>query len=241
MVLNDSIDISLQIPRLAPLTRTSTYITRQVHNPVTTESPTGTTSNCNTNGGHPGCNVSGSHQASTPMSTQYGGAIGTGYIMDDYEISYAYEYENFPVLLPYHTLLFLEDPEEILKDIPLDTNPTLVKLVQTLAPHQWYVHAHREGHIENSLFVCATSWYSSKSNRSFSLHESFAPHSLDELQYILDCSMAQIYRLASHLIYWRKAKLIDQIRVSNVYVVAPQAGINEYETLHCSTWNRMLF
>ncbi|KAF9354244.1 Nitrogen permease regulator-like 3 [Mortierella sp. NVP85] len=186
VVLNDSIDISLQIPHLAPLTRTSTYITRQVQNPVTTESPTGTTSNCNTNGGHAGCNVSGS-QSLTPMSNQYGGAVGMGYIMDDYEISYAYEYENFPVLLPYHTLLFLEDPEEILKDIPLDTNPTLVKLVQTLAPHQ-----------------C-----------------------LDELQYILDCSMAQIYRLASHLIYWRKAKLIDQIRVSNVYVVAPQAGINE--------------
>lgn len=40
--------------------------------------------------------------------------------------------------------------------------------------------------------------------------------------------MAQIYRLASHLIYWRKAKLIDQIRISNVYVVAPQAGISEY-------------
>lgn len=39
--------------------------------------------------------------------------------------------------------------------------------------------------------------------------------------------MAQIYRLASHLIYWRKAKLIDQIRVNNVYVVAPHAGINE--------------
>ena len=51
--------------------------------------------------------------------------------------------------------------------------------------------------------------------------------SLDELQYILDCSMAQIYRLAAHLIYWRKAKLIDQIRVSNVYVVAPGSSINQ--------------
>lgn len=45
--------------------------------------------------------------------------------------------------------------------------------------------------------------------------------------------MAQIYRLASHLIYWRKAKLIDQIRVSNVYVVAPQAAVNEYGILNC--------
>lgn len=61
-----------------------------------------------------------------------------GYMMDDYEIGIAYEYENFPVLLPYHTLLLLEDPEEILKDIPLDANPTLVKLVQILVPYQWY-------------------------------------------------------------------------------------------------------
>ncbi|KAF9934873.1 Nitrogen permease regulator 3 [Modicella reniformis] len=189
VVLNDSIDISLQIPHLAPLTRTSTYITRQIRNPVATESPTETISNCNINNGHIGCSFLGSQQALlTSMSSQHGGAVGMGYIMDDYEVGYAYEYESFPILLPYHTLLLLEDPEEILKDIPLDANPTLVKLVQTLVPYQ-----------------C-----------------------LDELQYILDCSMAQIYRLASHLIYWRKAKLIDQIRVSsNVYVVAPQAGINE--------------
>lgn len=60
---------------------------------------------------------------------------------------------------------------------------------------------------------------------------------MDELQYILDCSMAQIYRLASHLVYWRKAKLIDQIRISNVYVVAPQAGINEYGLVACESCN----
>lgn len=74
----------------------------------------------------------------TPLTTQYGGIGGMGYMMDDYEIGIAYEYENFPVLLPYHTLLLLEDPEEILKDIPLDANPTLVKLVQILVPYQWY-------------------------------------------------------------------------------------------------------
>ncbi|KAK5822195.1 nitrogen permease regulator 3, partial [Linnemannia elongata] len=118
IVLNDSIDVSLQIPHLAPLPRSSGY-----------------------------------QALMTPLTTQYGGIGGMGYMMDDYEIGIAYEYENFPVLLPYHTLLLLEDPEEILKDIPLDANPTLVKLVQIL--------------------------------------------------------------------------LIDQIRVNNVYVVAPQAGINE--------------
>ncbi|KAG0267420.1 Nitrogen permease regulator 3 [Mortierella polycephala] len=176
VVLNDSIDVSLQIPHLAPLQRANSYVTRRIQNSL----------NGDSNGNN--SNTVGSQQAlMTPMVTQYEGIGGMGYMMDEYEIGIAYEYENFPVLFPYHTLLLLEDPEEILKDIPLDANPTLVKLVQILVPYQ-----------------C-----------------------LDELQYILDCSMAQIYRLASHLIYWRKAKLIDQIRVSNVYVVAPHAGINE--------------
>ncbi|KAG0375409.1 Nitrogen permease regulator 3 [Mortierella sp. AD032] len=185
IVLNDSIDVSLQIPHLAPLPRTSGYVTRRIQNTLHGDSPTATTS---ANNMYNSNNITGSQQAlMTPLTTQYGGIGGMGYMMDDYEIGIAYEYENFPVLLPYHTLLLLEDPEEILKDIPLDANPTLVKLVQILVPYQ-----------------C-----------------------LDELQYILDCSMAQIYRLASHLIYWRKAKLIDQIRVNNVYVVAPQAGLTE--------------
>ncbi|KAG0094016.1 Nitrogen permease regulator 3 [Podila epicladia] len=194
VVLNDSIDISLQIPHLAPLPRTSSHIHRQIQNASHNDSPT-----ANTNGTNGSQNGQGNYSSGpytnganqqalmTPMVTQYWGIGGMGYMMDDFEMGYAYEYENFPVLFPYHTLLLLEDPEEILKDIPLDANPTLVKLVQILVPYQ-----------------C-----------------------LDELQYILDCSMAQIYRLASHLIYWRKAKLIDQIRISNVYVVAPQAGISE--------------
>ncbi|GJJ78796.1 nitrogen permease regulator 3-like protein [Entomortierella parvispora] len=198
VVLNDSIDISLQIPHLAPLPRASSYITRQIQRSLNGDSPTtngtntGVTSSpavagTNTFNGS-NSNIAASQQAlMTPFVSQYGGIGGMGYMMDDYEVGIAYEYENFPILFPYHTLLLLEDPEEILKDIPLDASPTLVKLVQILVPYQ-----------------C-----------------------LDELQYILDCSMAQIYRLASHLIYWRKAKLIDQIRISNVYVVAPQAGINE--------------
>ncbi|KAG0346038.1 Nitrogen permease regulator-like 3 [Podila humilis] len=207
VVLNDSIDISLQIPHLAPLPRASSH--RRIQNGGQGDSPTtagannSANNNCGggSNQGNSGqCNHTSSYATTgngvnnqqalmTPMVTtqQYWGIGGMGSMMDDYEMGYAYEYENFPVLFPYHTLLLLEDPEEILKEIPLDANPTLVKLVQILVPYQ-----------------C-----------------------LDELQYILDCSMAQIYRLASHLIYWRKAKLIDQIRISNVYVVAPQAGVNE--------------
>ncbi|CAG8477829.1 9559_t:CDS:2 [Ambispora gerdemannii] len=90
-----------------------------------------------------------------------------------------YEYAHFPVIAPYHTLLLLEDPEEILKSMPLDANPTLVQLVQILTPTQ----------------------------------------RLAELSTALDCSLAHIYRIAAHLIYWRKAKLIDVISVRNVYAV----------------------
>ncbi|KAF9994304.1 Nitrogen permease regulator 3 [Entomortierella chlamydospora] len=168
VVLNDSIDISLQIPHLAPLQRTCGYVTRSVQNTLPSNSPTGPYSNGNTysngqyngnhnnnsngnnnNNGNNGHGNNGNHgynnnnSASqqalmTPMVGQYG---GVGAMMDDYEFGIAYEYENFPVLLPYHTLLLLEDPEEILKDIPLDANPTLVKLVQILVPYQWAVIA----------------------------------------------------------------------------------------------------
>lgn len=51
--------------------------------------------------------------------------------------------------------------------------------------------------------------------------------SLQELHLVLDCSLAQIYRLAAHLIYWRKAKLIHTIHARNIYVVSPQAKLQE--------------
>jgi hypothetical protein len=98
-----------------------------------------------------------------------------------------YEYDKYPVLCPYHTLLLLEDPEEVLKSMPLDSNPTLVQLVQILTPTQ----------------------------------------SLQELHMLLDCSLAQIYRLAAHLIYWRKAKLIHTIHARNVYAVSPVAKLDK--------------
>ncbi|KAI8977867.1 nitrogen permease regulator of amino acid transport activity 3-domain-containing protein [Pilobolus umbonatus] len=56
-------------------------------------------------------------------------------LMDIYGAS-GYEYDNYPVLCPYHTLLLLEDPEEVLKNMPLDASPTLVQLVQILTPTQ---------------------------------------------------------------------------------------------------------
>jgi len=149
VVLNDSIDISLQIPHLAPQPRANSYVTRQIqsslnedsrttngNNTGVTTSPAIAGANTITNGNSN--NISASQQAlMTPLVSQYGGIGGLGYMMDDFEVGIAYEYENFPVLFPYHTLLLLEDPEEILKDIPLDASPTLVKLVQILVPYQW--------------------------------------------------------------------------------------------------------
>ncbi|KAG0170594.1 Nitrogen permease regulator 3 [Apophysomyces sp. BC1034] len=111
-------------------------------------------------------------------------------LMDIYGMG-GYEYDDYPVLCPYHTLLLLEDPEEVLKNMPLDASPTLVQLVQILTPTQ----------------------------------------SLQELHLLLDCSLAQMYRLAAHLIYWRKAKLIHTIHARNRYVVSPQAKLNDLSSL----------
>ncbi|CAG8478470.1 15699_t:CDS:1 [Acaulospora colombiana] len=47
-------------------------------------------------------------------------------------------YDHYPIIAPYHTLLLLEDPEVILKNIPLDANPTLVQLIQILTPTKRY-------------------------------------------------------------------------------------------------------
>ncbi|KAI7898822.1 nitrogen permease regulator of amino acid transport activity 3-domain-containing protein [Cokeromyces recurvatus] len=111
-------------------------------------------------------------------------------LMDIYSVA-GYEYDNYPVICPYHTLLLLEDPEEVLKNMPLDASPTLVQLVQILTPTQ----------------------------------------SLQELHFLLDCSLAQIYRLAAHLIYWRKAKLIHTINTRNIYVVSPNAKLDDIASL----------
>ncbi|RHZ85444.1 hypothetical protein Glove_65g69 [Diversispora epigaea] len=108
-----------------------------------------------------------------------------------------YEYAHYPVIAPYHTLLLLDDPEEILKNIPLDANPTLVQLVQILTPTQ----------------------------------------RLADLCAVLDCSLAQIFRIAAHLIYWKKAKIIDVISVRNTYVVSPTADMNSLQ-IHIEYFNQ---
>ncbi|CAH1768702.1 7979_t:CDS:2, partial [Entrophospora sp. SA101] len=103
------------------------------------------------------------------LSLQIPPLVPTTFINSSDNDLHGYEYAHYPVIAPYHTLLLLEDAEELLKNMPLDANPTLVNLVQILTPTQ---------------------------------------------------------RLAAHLIFWRKAKIIDVINVRNVYVVSPTADMN---------------
>ncbi|KAI9361194.1 nitrogen permease regulator of amino acid transport activity 3-domain-containing protein [Zopfochytrium polystomum] len=55
--------------------------------------------------------------------------------------------------------------------------------------------------------------------------------SLEELSFILDCSIAQIFKLAAHLIFWRRARTISVIRPRNVFVVSKNANFAILPTL----------
>ncbi|KAI8925788.1 nitrogen permease regulator of amino acid transport activity 3-domain-containing protein [Entophlyctis helioformis] len=55
--------------------------------------------------------------------------------------------------------------------------------------------------------------------------------SFHDLQSTLSCSLAQIYRLAAHLYFWRKARIIHVISNRNVYVVSPTAHLSNMSAL----------
>ncbi|KAJ3010132.1 Nitrogen permease regulator 3 [Thoreauomyces humboldtii] len=48
----------------------------------------------------------------------------------------ALDAREYPILRPYHALLLLHDPEEVLKELPLDPLPLLVELIQVVTPTQ---------------------------------------------------------------------------------------------------------
>ncbi|KAJ3063800.1 Nitrogen permease regulator 3 [Podochytrium sp. JEL0797] len=50
--------------------------------------------------------------------------------------------------------------------------------------------------------------------------------SLENLSIALSCSLAQIYRLVCHLVFWKKAKVIDVIQFKNKYVVSREADLS---------------
>ncbi|KAI7868698.1 nitrogen permease regulator of amino acid transport activity 3-domain-containing protein [Spinellus fusiger] len=74
------------------------------------------------------------------------------WLMDIYGVG-GYVYDTYPVLCPYHTLLLLEDPEEVLKNMPLDASPTLVHLVQILTPTQRKAKLIHTIHVRNHYVV----------------------------------------------------------------------------------------
>jgi hypothetical protein len=42
-------------------------------------------------------------------------------------------------LRPYHALLLLYDPEEIVFNMPIDSSSLLIELIQVVTPTQWYI------------------------------------------------------------------------------------------------------
>jgi hypothetical protein len=84
-----------------------------------------------------GCESSSNSDRESLFSPAQGKKDNYTSLMDIYSVA-GYEYDSYPVLCPYHTLLLLEDPEEVLKNMPLDASPTLVQLVQILTPTQRY-------------------------------------------------------------------------------------------------------
>lgn len=86
-------------------------------------------------------------------------------------------------LRPYHGLLLLVEPPELLGSLPPDASPALVRLVQIHSPLK----------------------------------------SLQTLSADADLTLAQVFQLTGHLVYWAKATIIYPLCESNVYVIAPDA------------------
>ena len=58
------------------------------------------------------------------------------------------------------------------------------------------------------------------------LTQKYMYESLEELQVKLDCSLAHLYILVAHLVYWKQAKIINVISTKNVYVLSPTADLS---------------
>lgn len=88
-------------------------------------------------------------------------------------------------LRPYHGVLLLTDPLELLESLQIDSSPALKRFLQMYNPLK----------------------------------------SLQTLAADSDLTLAQVFQLASHLVYWAKATIIYPLCESNVYVVSPDAAL----------------
>ncbi|TPX72071.1 hypothetical protein CcCBS67573_g05912 [Chytriomyces confervae] len=55
--------------------------------------------------------------------------------------------------------------------------------------------------------------------------------SLEDFATVLSCSLSHIYRLASHLVFWKKAKIISVINSRNMYTVSKNADLSRVSHL----------
>ncbi|XP_034951005.1 GATOR complex protein NPRL3 [Chelonus insularis] len=89
-------------------------------------------------------------------------------------------------LRPYHGLLLLIEPIDLLDSLPTDASPALRRLIQMYNPLK----------------------------------------SLQTLAADSDLSLAQVFQLTGHLVYWAKATIIYPLCENNVYVISPDAMIS---------------
>ncbi|XP_012280656.1 GATOR complex protein NPRL3 isoform X2 [Orussus abietinus] len=88
-------------------------------------------------------------------------------------------------LRPYHGLLLLTEPLELLQSLPADSAPSLRRLIQMYNPLK----------------------------------------SLQSLAADSNLTLAHIFELTGHLVYWAKATIIYPLCESNVYVISPDAVV----------------
>ncbi|XP_046664623.1 GATOR complex protein NPRL3 [Homalodisca vitripennis] len=89
-------------------------------------------------------------------------------------------------LRPYHGLLLLIEPGQLLESLPLDSSPALLRLLKMYSPLK----------------------------------------SLQTLSADADLTLAQVFNLTGHLVYWGNAIIIYPLCESNVYVLSPDAPTN---------------
>ncbi|KAL6443475.1 hypothetical protein ACFW04_001568 [Cataglyphis niger] len=86
-------------------------------------------------------------------------------------------------LRPYHGILLLTEPLDLLESLQIDCSPALKRLIQMYNPLK----------------------------------------SLQTLAANSDLTLAQVFQLTGHLVYWAKATIIYPLCESNVYVISPDA------------------
>ncbi|TPX45452.1 hypothetical protein SeMB42_g03997 [Synchytrium endobioticum] len=109
-------------------------------------------------------------------------------------------------LRPYHALLLLHDPEEILNTPPPPPRASAAVL-QTLYPPEL-----------TTLIPLVTP------TRSFAELSAASEYTLDTL-----------YALAAHLVFWRKARIIDAVTLKNIYVLESRACMDAGLFRECKT------